>query len=315
MSFSIEWSASVPGHSQHLLELDADRGHLYVGDGWGVTYASLSLRILDVADGAELAKVPTRHQQPRAITFVGADALVATDSRLFQLRRADLVEQRVWDSRVPRYADTIVHENGKLFVANWLRPSAAIFDLDSGRTSRFTFEPGLRAVHRRRELLVYALGSGVLRSLDLATRSQQVLIEGETGRAVAIVADRWLAVLKAGWKTDSNGVQLPAPTSREIVLYDLEAGTVRAFQLSRETIALEGAANTPLLWLLQRGTGPRELPSIVEQMELPSFRRVQTVVAPVGSDVAQVIPDLSVALFVVPNYPESRATWSLARVS
>jgi len=315
MSFSIGWSAVVPGHSHHLLEVDPDRGHLYVSDGWGVAYASLSLRILNIADGAELAKVRTRHQQARAITFVGGDALVATDSRLFQLTRANLVEQRAWDSRVPRYADTLVHENGKLFMANWLRPTAAIFDLDAGRTSRLTLEPGVRAVLRGRELLVYALGSGVLRSLDVGTRSQRVLIKGETGRSVAMVADRWLAVLKAGWKTDSSGVQLPAPTSREIALYDLEDGTVRAFPLSRETVAIEGAANSPLLWLLQRGTGPRELPSIVEQVELPSFRSVQTVVAPVGSDVAQVIPNQSLAVFVVPNYRESRATLSLARVS
>ncbi len=315
MSFSIEWSAVVPGHSHHLLEVDPDRGHLYVADGWGVAYASLSLRILNVANGAELAKVRTRHQQARAITFVGGDALVATDSRLFQLRRADLVEQRAWVSRVPRYADTLVHANGKLFMANWLRPTAAIFDLDAGRTSRLTLEPGLRAVLRERELLVYALGSGVLRSLDLATRSQRVLFQGETGRWVAMVAGRWLAVLKAGWKTDSGGAQLPAPTSREIALYDMEAGTVRAFPLSRETVAVEGATNSPLLWLLQRGTGPREIPSIVEQVELPSFRTVQTVVAPVGSDVAQVLPNQSVAIFAVPNYPENRVTLSFARVS
>src|SRR5712691_1126328 len=175
MSFSIVWSAVVPGHSHHLLEMDPDRGHLYVGDGWGVAYASLSLRILRVADGAELAIVRTRHQQARAITFVGTDALVATDSRLFQLRRTDLVGLRAWVSRVPRYADTLVHEDGKLFMANWLRPTAAVFDLNAGRTSRLTLEPGVRAVHRGSDLLIYALGSGVLRSLDLATRSQRIL--------------------------------------------------------------------------------------------------------------------------------------------
>jgi hypothetical protein len=315
VSLAIQWSAIVPGHSRHLLVGDPDGAHLYVADGWGVAYTNLSLRILNMADGAEQAKVRTRHQQARAIAFADADALVATDSRLFQLSRKHLVEKHAWDSRVPRYADTIVHENGKLLMANWLRPTAAVFDLDNGRSSRLPLEPGVRALHRGRELLVYALSSGVLRSLDLTTRSQRVLIQGEPGRGVTIIADRWLAVLKADWKTDSGGVQLPAHASREIALYDLEAGTVHAFPLSRDTVAVEGAANSSLLWLLQLGSGSSELPSAIEQVELPSFRSVQTVVAPVGSDLAQVMPSKSVVVFVVPNYAENRATLSLARMS
>lgn len=44
-------------------------GHLYAGDGWGVAYASLSLRLIDMNDGRELARLRTKYQQPRSITY------------------------------------------------------------------------------------------------------------------------------------------------------------------------------------------------------------------------------------------------------
>jgi hypothetical protein len=66
---------------------------------------------------------------------------------------------------------------------------------------------------------------------------------------------------------------------------------------------------------LQLDSGASELPSVVEQVELPSFRSVQTVVAPVGSHFAQVMPSKSVVVFVMPNYAGNRATLSLARIS
>jgi hypothetical protein len=315
MPFSIAWSAMVAGDSHHLLALDPNRRRLYVGDGWGVAYASLSLRILDMADGAELAKIRTRHQQARAITFVGGDAFLATDSRLFQLSRADLTERRAWDSRVPKFTDTLAHENGKLFMANWLRPTAAIFDLDQGGTARLSLEPGLRALRRGGELLVYALRSGALRTVDLAKPSSTLLIQSEPGRWVTTIANRWLAVLKAGWKADSGGVAVPAETSNELVLHDLDTGAVHTRPLTRETVAIEGAASSPLLWLAQRGPGPSVLPSIVEQVELPGFRTVQIVAAPTSSYIAHVIPTESVVLFAAPDWQERKTRLSLARVT
>jgi hypothetical protein len=285
-----------------------------VGDGWGVAYASLSLRILDLADGAEVAKIRTRHQQARAIAIVGADAFVATDSRLFQLSREDLTERRAWDSRVPRFTDTLAHENGKLFMANWLRPTATIFDLDQGGTARLSLEPGLRAMRRGGDLLVYALHSGVFRTLDLAKPSSTLLFQGEPGRWVTTIANRWLAVLKAGWKADSGGVAVPAETSNELVLHDLDTGAVRRFRLTRETVAIEGAASSPVLWLAQCGAGPSVLPSIIEQVELPDFRTIEAVVAPAGSYAAHMIPTESVVLFAAPDWQKQRIRLTLARV-
>ena len=90
MGLDIKWSATLPGDSHHLLAIDPAGAHLYAGDGWGSpSYASLSLRLIDMNDGRELVRLRTRYQQPRSITYRGPDLVLATDSRLFQLRTID----------------------------------------------------------------------------------------------------------------------------------------------------------------------------------------------------------------------------------
>ena len=136
MTLNIRWSATLPGDARHLLAIDPAGAHLYAGDGWGVTYASLSLRLIDMNDGRELRRMRTKYQQPRSITYRGPDLLVATDSRLFQLSRSDLQVRRTWERGVPRFADALELESDKLLMTNWLRPTAGIFDLMSGRSAR-----------------------------------------------------------------------------------------------------------------------------------------------------------------------------------
>ena len=310
MTLNIRWSATLPGDARHLLAIDPAGAHLYAGDGWGVTYASLSLRLIDMNDGRELRRMRTKYQQPRSITYRGPDLLVATDSRLFQLSRSDLQVRRTWERGVPRFADALELESDKLLMTNWLRPTAGIFDLMSGRSARWLLEAGLRPFRMQTHLAVYSLHSGLLRSVDVATRSSEIIFRGAAGLWVALAADRWLALLTGPWKPVRGGLEEPVKETRDLVVYDLKTGTARNRNLSRDTVAVEAANNSPILWLLQRGSGPRVLPSIVERVDAQSCQTVDTIAAPRSSDVVQVVADRSVVFFGQPQYREHQAVIS-----
>jgi hypothetical protein len=310
----IKWSATLSGDSHHLLAIDPSGARLYAGDGWGSpSYASLSLRLIDMNDGRELVRLRTRYQQPRSITYRGSDLVLATDSRLFQLRRSDLGVRKVWE-HVPKFADALEIESDKLLMTNWLRPTAGIFDLGSGHSRRWLLEAGLRPLHFRKRLTVYCLSSGLLRSLDLATRSSEVIFRGAVGRWVELAADRWLAVLAGPWKRTGN-IEEPATSTRELVVYDLSKGTERTKHLSRDTVAIEASDSSPYLWLIQRGPGPRVLPSIIERVDAQTCQTVDTIAAPSGTDVVQAIADRAVVFFGRTLDGERKAVISCATVS
>jgi len=315
VALDIRWSATLPGDAHHLLAIDPAGTHVYAGDGWGVAYASLSLRLIDISDGRELKLLRTKHQQSRSITYRGPDLLLATDSRLFQVGRADLAVRRTWDRGVPRFADALELESDKLLMTNWLRPTAGIFDLTSGHTARWLLEAGLRPLRWQNHLTVYSLRSGLLRSVDLAPRSSEIIFRGAAGLSVALAADRWLAILTAPWKPVRGGIEEPLRATRELVVYDLKAGTANKKALSRDTLAVEAASNSPILWLLQRGPGPKVLPSIIERVDAQSCQTVDTIAAPAGSDVVHVAADQAVVFFGQPQYRECKAVISCGIVT
>ena len=263
-------------------------------------------------DGRDLARLRTKYQQPRSITYRASDLLLATDSRLFQVSRSDLIVRKSWE-RVPKFADALELESDKVLMTNWLRPTAGVFDLESGRSTRWLLEAGLRPLRLQTQLLVYSLRSGQLRSVDLATRSSEVIFRGAVGRWVALAADRWLAVLTGPWKRTGN-IEEPPSVTRELVVYDLNVGTARKKKLSRDTVAVEAANSSPILWLVQRGPGPRVLPSIIERVDAKSCQTVDTTAAPSGSDVVQVVADQAVVFFGQPLYREHQTVISCGTV-
>lgn len=316
MAINIKWTAILPGYGHHLLAVDPAGTRLYSGDGWGSpSYASLSLRLIDMSDGRELYRLHTKYQQPRSITYRGPDLLVATDSRVFELSRSDLTIQRIWERRVPRFSDTLMLESDRLFMTNWLGPTAGILDLSTGRATRWLIEAGLRPLRRNSDLTVYSLRSGLLRRVDVATRSSEVVLRGVVGLSVALAANRWLAVLTGAWKPVQGGIEEPARETRELMVFDLKNGTARKKALTRDTVAVDAADTSPILWLSQRGPGVRVLPSIVERVDAESCQTVDKFDAPSGSDVVQVVPDQSVVFFGEPHYKEQHAAITCGTVS
>lgn len=314
MGLDIKWTATLPGDSHHLLAIDPAGARLYAGDGWGSpSYASLSLRLIDMNDGRELVRLCTRHQQPRSITYRGPDLVLATDSRLFQLSRSDLRVRKLWE-HVPKFADALEIESDKLLMTNWLRPTAGIVDLGSGRSTRWLLEAGLRPLRLQTRLTLYSLSSGLLRSLDLANRSGEVIFKGAVGRWVVLAADRWLAVLRGPWRRTGN-IEQPATATRELVVHDLSNGTERTKRLSRDTVAIEASNSSPNLWLIQREAGPRVLPSIIERVDAQTCQTVDTIAAPSGNDVVQVCADRAVVFFGRTQHGERQAVISCATVT
>jgi len=314
VAVEIRWSATLPGDARHLLSIDPSGAHLYAGDGWGVSYASLSLRLIDMKNGTELARRRTKYQQPRSITYRGPDLLLATDSRLFQLSQSDLGVRRTWEHAVPRFADALELESDSLLMTNWMRPTVSIFDLTTGRSKRLLLDAGLRPLRTPDRLAIYALRSGLFRSIDIAARSSQLILKGVAGLSVALAGRRWLAVLAGSWAR-AGGADQPAGETRELVVYDLNLGTARKKTLSRETLAVEAARGSSILWLVQRAPGPRVLPSIVERMDAQTCETIDTIAAPRGNDVVRVIADRSVVFFGQPLYQDRQAVITCGIVS
>ncbi len=315
MGMTIRWSATFPGHSAHLLAIDTDGDHLYVGDGWGIGYAALSLRIIEMADGRELARFRTKYQQPRAIGYRFSDLLLATDSRLFQLSRTDLQVHRAWERGVPSFSDSLELEGDKLLMTNWLRPTAGILDLNTGRAKRWLLDAGLRPLRLGTDLLFYSLRTAVLRKIDIEKKSADVMLTGSVGRWVTLAANRWLAVLEAPSRRNQGNVAEPAKESRQLVIQDLESGSVRKLRLSRDTVAVEAGRDSRTLWLVQRAIGPRVLPSIVQSVDAEIGETIDAITAPTGNDVVHVVASRSAIFFAVPQYHERRAVISCAFVN
>lgn len=107
------------------------------------------------------------------------DLLVATDSRLFQIRVSDFGVVRQWDKGLVRYAMQLIPAGDRLVAANWLAPSVGILNLDTGRTRRLTVgrQPLLFRVGD--EVKVIAGFDGGMSTLDLdraqLTRSQKTV--------------------------------------------------------------------------------------------------------------------------------------------
>src|SRR5437762_9413497 len=113
--------------------VDKRSGSVFVGDGWGVAFAALRLRRLDLLTGADLAQVRTRHQPTNALAVHAGRLYAATDSRLFELDPLQLAPQRQWERGLLRYTTQLVPDGQLLVAANWLKPSVGVFDPDGGR--------------------------------------------------------------------------------------------------------------------------------------------------------------------------------------
>src|SRR4051794_20877391 len=151
------WSRPLAGFAAHAPFIHRPSGSVFVADGWGVTFASLSFRRYDLATGEELARVRTG-TSVRCVAWLpgGEELIAATDSRLLRLGTTDLAERQRWERRIPRYLDSmaLVDDGSRVVAANWTRPSVGIVDLATGSVRLRRGLPTMLVVDGRPEPLL-----------------------------------------------------------------------------------------------------------------------------------------------------------------
>jgi hypothetical protein len=180
------------------ISLDPEGQAAYVSDGWGVAYAALRLRKLDLATGVEMATARLGNQV-RCVAFSmgqpGA-VLAATDTKLFLLDRVSLAVIRRWDHRIPRYTDMMIWHDDQVLMANGRHHVLDIFDLTSGRVRRRPFGPYLRLFDKGDYALISSGGVGKIWRLPFNSMTPIEVVATPPFMDVAIDShdNLWLAV-------------------------------------------------------------------------------------------------------------------------
>lgn len=263
------WAARAPGRSAHRVFIRGHAGSVYVSDGWGVNYASIRFRRLDAMTGEEAASFRSGTAvRTFAYRDTTDDLLIATDTKLFELDSLTLSERRRWNTRIPRYPDSLAVRGDHVVVANWLAPQVGLVDLATGRVRRRA-APGMTKIldGAGSPLLVGGLDGDVVSIDPISGRTEQILATPPALDA-GLSPDRrtlWLSVGVRATVT-SSGMRLGRPT-RELRRYALDgsepAETYRAPHPFRNV-----AIGTSALWLVGErlvdvpfplGTGPARM--------------------------------------------------------
>jgi hypothetical protein len=301
------WDVGAHGRSGQRAWIRAHVSSVYLSDGWGVSPASLRFRRLDAITGEEIASFRSG-TAVRALAFreSTADLLVATDSKLFELDSLSLAESRRWDSRIPRYADSMAVRGDHVVVANWLTPSIGIIDLVSARVRRKASAGMTRILDGAGSpLLVGGLDGGVL-SIEPTSGLTHRMIETPAALDAGLSPDGrtlWLAVgVRA--IVASTGARGGDPT-RELRRYALDGSETPATYRVPAPIQ-RVAVGTTSLWLvgerllvlpLPIGTGP-----------------ARTWAPPDGQTMVDVEPDAGLVVTQRPGGPDVDARVACFRI-
>jgi hypothetical protein len=302
------WTSLARGQG-HLAVIHSAVGSLYVSDGWGVSYASLRFRRLDVLTGQETASFRSGTAvRCFALSRDRNELIAATDSKLFRLDALALVERQRWDTRIPRYSNTMAIRGDLVVVANWRDPKVGIIDLATGRVRRRA-APEMTTVLDGPEdpLLVGGQDGGVV-SIDPVSGNARLVLDTPAALDAALSQDRrtlWLTVgvravvsssFRRGGALSTVSVRAGSPT-RELRRYTLDgAEPPSRYQLP---LAVRGVvAGGTKLWLV----GEHELLSVPLPVGLHPARVWRP---PNGQDILAVDPDASL---VVTTRSDSQAT-------
>lgn len=211
----VRWRTIVPGDGGHRLWQDTDDNAVLVGDGWGIAWAALRLRALDLEDGHE--RLSTR--LGNAVRAMTRDAdghwLAATDGRLFKLDRSTLRPTTKWAKRIPRYADELVAGGGFVHFANHVSPTLHAMDLKHGVVRRRLIGGAVRIHSNGKQLIATSSSGGVfLADFGLGAGPRQIAEADTVGGSSADRNGRvWLS-LGDGLRRTGKQLIRPEPTSR-----------------------------------------------------------------------------------------------------
>jgi hypothetical protein len=305
---SVRWSVKIPGRAAvRILGTDPECTSVYVADGWGVAYAALRLRRLDLATGEQLAAARLGNAA-RCITFYEDEVLAATDTKVFRLEPKSLETLGRWDSRVPRYADALIAWEGKLLMANWSAATVSLVELDSWTVRRLVIGDYPQLVPTDGpELLAYSRGEGNVFRIDLADerpRAQPIISPGAGHAAAYDEHNKWLWIL-GGVPTHETitGAITPImdtfedfPPATSVVAYDMDSSDrVRESSLRSPATMLAVSSSRRELWAL----GER-----LEIYDLASFEHLTTADLPQVESLPVLFPEAGVAFGTAPGTDE-----------
>jgi hypothetical protein len=284
MEATERWTSLVPGRSSHVASVHGPGGCLYVSDGWGVAYASIRFRRLDVVTGIETASFRSGTAVRCFAMLVDGDELIAsTDSRLFRLDAVSLAERERWDTRIPRYSNTMAIRGDLVVVANWRDPKIGIIDLATGRVRRRAAPEMTTVLDGPADPLLVGGHDGGVVSIDPVTGTSRRILDTPAALDAALSKDRRTLWLTVGVRAvvSSSSVR-PGSPARELRQYAIDdAAPPTRYHLPS---AVRGVvAGATRLWLVGEGE--------VLSVPLPLGPPARVWRSPKGHDILAVDPD------------------------
>lgn len=249
MRWSALWAIDVPGQTAHAIGFDVRTDSVLVADGWGVAFASLSVRRIDAATGDIRAQVRTG-RSIRAFGIGPDDSLLLLGDKSIAVHDASTLERRaVHDVRVPRYANAIEPlPDGSVAL---MAPSALVaYELASGRSRKLSKLPAVAlGTFENKAIAVLEDGSVVVAGGDLIGTFESPCVTGcidaSTGAIAALGGVRvdgqrsmvlHITSLRTRWT--SQTIVLPTAAAAvgvvdsQVVTIDTHHGPIRVVAVS-----------------------------------------------------------------------------------
>ena len=218
------WSTPVPGSGEHSVFPGRDADVVYVGDGSGVMFPHLAFRSFALADGRPVGKIKTGTTVRAVTQFADGDLLVATDTRLLRLSSVVLLERGRWDTRIPRYTDSMGLRGEHVAVANWRGPNIGFVSLSDGKIRRRAGGEQPRLIESDGALYLVEASRGAVARVD-PVEASIVPAFAATGciAVVAMAGDLWLLEGRAGERDSSRRVRRFSIDGADLGSIDLPA--------------------------------------------------------------------------------------------
>lgn len=225
------WNLQIPGYAAHGVFADAHPGTVHVADGWGVAYSVLALHAYDLQSGARTGSVRTGTSVRCMAAARNGDVIALSDRRLHRFDPVTLEERGRIERGVPTASDSIAVRGSHAAIANWLRPTVGVVDLESGSIRRRQGHAISVLTGSDGPVFLVALVDGGVWSLDLEPATIRLFTTSRPAVSAASGNGR-LALLdgKPHIVVDEHKLDHREVRTKRILLYDASSG-VRSGEL------------------------------------------------------------------------------------
>ncbi len=156
------WTARLTGGERPLIFPSPTIDAVYVGDAWGPIFRAFAL-----ADGRELGKARSGTTIRAVVHSPDGDLLAASGSRLHRYSAPTLLERSRWETRVPKYANSIAIAGDLVVMAEGFGDKVAFVNLADGTVRRRVTGTSSRLVSADDGPLLIASKTGAVSRIDI----------------------------------------------------------------------------------------------------------------------------------------------------